>query len=209
MTRFFSLGTGIIDVSGFLKSMSRRNTVHDLTALRLHGDGRKASSSERQLLRRRGTLATQDNQGNWIAHDAGGTGRVKTRRSAKQERSSGPGDADEEPVAGPSHSPPAKGKGRATGNEDVQAWDEDVDEDLSQHLRLGRQGALDYDISFLDNTRAGSGTATGQPKPTDPLSLPEPSSVSAMGDVTRSYIDPEVSIGSAEMYTLFREHILR
>jgi hypothetical protein len=59
-----------------LESMTRRrNTVHDLAALRLHPDGSRVHTIERQS-----KCVAKDPRGNLIALDAGGSGTVKKRR---------------------------------------------------------------------------------------------------------------------------------
>ncbi|KAI0774698.1 hypothetical protein BD413DRAFT_472319 [Trametes elegans] len=120
----------------------RRSTVHDLATLRLHRDGSRVLNSDTNLSSRRAKHAVRDARGNWLAHDAGGLGNVKQRRSASQpdrgDVSEPEDDADEPP-----HSPSKnKGKGRARGD------DESGNEhDLNPRARKRRR--FDEDLGFL------------------------------------------------------------
>ena len=67
-----------------MSSSKRRSTVHDLASLRIHPDGTRVSTS-RNARQRKDKHARQDRHGNWVAQDAGGIGRVKTRRAAAKE----------------------------------------------------------------------------------------------------------------------------
>lgn len=57
-------------------SKQRRNTVYDLTALRIHHDDFRIPSSDSNYRYRRDKKIIRDVRGNWIAKDAGGTGKI-------------------------------------------------------------------------------------------------------------------------------------
>ncbi|OCH94504.1 hypothetical protein OBBRIDRAFT_823441 [Obba rivulosa] len=60
----------------------RRSTVHDLAALRLHPDGSRVQNADTNVQLRKGKAAARDARGNWIARDAGGSGKVKQRHAS-------------------------------------------------------------------------------------------------------------------------------
>jgi hypothetical protein len=60
---------------------TRRTTIHDLTALRVHPDGTFARPPNSKPLNRQGGYHTiKDRRGNWIADDASGPSNVKLRK---------------------------------------------------------------------------------------------------------------------------------
>ncbi|KAF9261739.1 hypothetical protein L218DRAFT_1045498 [Marasmius fiardii PR-910] len=63
----------------------RQNTVYDLTSLRLHPDGTRVLQTESNRRLRVSKQSVLDLQGNWIASDAGGSGRVTRYRTLRQE----------------------------------------------------------------------------------------------------------------------------
>ncbi|KAI9057660.1 hypothetical protein FKP32DRAFT_1583328 [Trametes sanguinea] len=116
----------------------RRSTVHDLAALRLHRDGTRVLNSDSNRSSRRAKYAVRDARGNWIAHDAGGLGTVKQRRSASRPSH------DDEPNAesadeGPHTPSKDKGKGRAR--------DDEVNDELNPRARKRRR--FDEDLNYL------------------------------------------------------------
>ncbi|PFH50404.1 hypothetical protein AMATHDRAFT_47903 [Amanita thiersii Skay4041] len=127
----------------------RRSTVYDFSSLRLHRDGTRVQQSDDANLGRRhprrasgtsggkgiwrgGVGAVKDSRGNWIAVDAGGSGRVgahvhRRRRRRASQRSS--------PPSGLSSSQDrtnSKGKGKARAIEDQDDVD---DEQPTEHER--------------------------------------------------------------------------
>lgn len=144
-----------------MSSSRRKNTVYDLASLRLRPDGTKATRS------RNAKLAAKDALGNWLALDAGGSGKLKTRRASRKQE-------DENAQAGPSSSAIEKGKTRATEedqDEDTQEDNEAIPKDPGARRRI----AFNEDLSFLDPPPA---RARGTGPPDSPYNLPPPESVS-------------------------------
>ncbi|CAL1699997.1 unnamed protein product [Somion occarium] len=67
----------------------RRNTVYDLAALRIHHDDFRIPSSDSNYAYRRDKKITRDVRGNWIAKDAGGTGRVPLYKKISDDEEGG------------------------------------------------------------------------------------------------------------------------
>ncbi|GJE87497.1 hypothetical protein PsYK624_035800 [Phanerochaete sordida] len=108
-----------------MSSSKRHSTVHDFASLRLRPDGSRITRKQTEgKSQKYATYTVQDHRGNWIAKDAGGIGRVKTRYSARKDAEEGEHEeaegeeVDESQVAGPSTAD--KGKGRAL-EDDLQA----------------------------------------------------------------------------------------
>lgn len=191
----------------------RRSTVHDLTSLRLHPDGTKVKNAETNLKPRKAKYATKDAKGNWIAQDAGGLGRVKTRRmAAKQVRS---GDEAQEHHLETKDGLPAvaKGKHRAVETDfDVEL--EEDDEYVVKDSRAKRRKAFAGDLGFLNSqdasfasTRANSVASDEDATASAVNRLSLPSSVSSQVRTTRS--TSRLSVGLAQMHSLFCECLLR
>ncbi|CDO77197.1 hypothetical protein BN946_scf184747.g10 [Trametes cinnabarina] len=129
----------------------RRSTVHDLAALRLHRDGTRVLNSDTNLSSRRAKYAVRDARGNWIAHDAGGLGNVKQRRSASQMNREDEADADADERESADDVPPTpsrdKGKGRAREDEGSG-----VDEVLNPRAKKRRR--FDEDLNYLGTVPA-------------------------------------------------------
>ena len=126
----------------------RRTTVHDLAALRVHPDGTRVQNSDSNRSARRAKYAVRDVRGNWIAHDAGGLGTVKQRRSASQpdddaedvpERE----EADEGPEEAAAARRREKGKGRAQDSSE----EEEIEVPLDS--RTVKRRRFNEDMSFL------------------------------------------------------------
>ncbi|KAI0690839.1 hypothetical protein BC835DRAFT_158406 [Cytidiella melzeri] len=170
-------------MSGF----KRRSTVHDLSSLRLHPDGSKVINSDTNLHSRKAKYAAKDARGNWIAQDAGGLGRVKTRLAAAKEKSQAGEEGEEgddaQTEAGPSYYAADKGKQKA-----VETREELVDEEyIPKNTRAKKRRAFADDFTFIASSGGGtsttqapviSATAVGNgsvPSATD-VRLPQPSS---------------------------------
>lgn len=179
----------------------RRSTVHDLASLRLHPDGTKVSSTEINVQLKKGRYATRDHRGNWIAHDAGGVGRVKIRRAAVKEPEEAHEhelDEDEELEAGPSRLSVEKGKGRAD-DEDEREESADEGGGSSKDYRAINRKAFRESLAFLIAPGPSTGVNTEAPAPEDihtPSTAPveptfaQPSSVSPqpyLGNVLRAH----------------------
>ncbi|KAL7282751.1 hypothetical protein ACG7TL_004226 [Trametes sanguinea] len=153
----------------------RRSTVHDLAALRLHRDGTRVLNSDSNRSSRRAKYAVRDARGNWIAHDAGGLGNVKQRRSASRPGHDDEPYADERESADEVPRTPSKDKGKGRAHED------EVDEELNPRARKRRR--FDEDLNYL---ASGSSPAIMPPADSDihglkddeetPGALPVPSS---------------------------------
>jgi hypothetical protein len=138
-----------------MRNSRRRSTVHDLTSLRLHPDGSKVANSASNLQLRKARNATKDVRGNWIAQDAGGSGRVKTRWSVIKDQAAKAASKDEGEVredsgnqaeAGPSSPVFDKGKGKATQAEDEDDDDEDF---IPKDARAKKRRVFANDFEFL------------------------------------------------------------
>ncbi|KAI0340823.1 hypothetical protein BDW22DRAFT_1333698 [Trametopsis cervina] len=128
-----------------MSGSKRRSTVHDLASLRLHPDGTKVANSDSNLQPRRAKYSTRDARGNWIAQDAGGLGRVKTRRSAQKNKD--PESEDQESFG---LSVAEKGKGRATDNHAQEGQDLDEEEYVPRDARAKKKLTFQHDLAFLD-----------------------------------------------------------
>ena len=198
-----------------MSSTKRRSTVHDLASLRLHPDGSKVSNSGSNVELKKSRHTTKDTRGNWIAHDAAGFNRVKTRRSANKDARSQPeeeigedeGEVDE---AAPGPSDVARGKQKA-----VEANDDEEDGSYSpKDTRARKRKAFADDFTFLgSSTNAtlaslpSSGVAESTEQNTfDSSLLPPPSSVSRTVCVTSCYC--HTFVGFAEMRTLLCKQLL-
>ena len=159
----------------------RRSTVHDFATLRLHPDGSRVALSQTNNKSRTSNYTTQDHRGNWIARDAGGLGRVKTRRAAAKTREEGEDQLDEDEEnaqgAGPSTLSSDKGKGRAL--------DDDEDEErVLKDSRAKKRKLFHEDIgvhasgSSHDVGRSQPTVSTHKNTPSQPTSIPKPTSVS-------------------------------
>lgn len=170
-----------------MSATKRRSTVHDLASLRLHPDGSKVASAETNLQPRKGKYTTKDARGNWIAHDAGGTGQVKTRkkvRKDKEKKDTDEAGGGEETEAGFT----VADKGKARVAEDGEEEEDDNDEYFPKDGRTKRRSTFQDDFSFLDSRdasivgpEAGSVVAPrGEEVVSDSgYQLPLPSSVSS------------------------------
>lgn len=151
--------------------------MHDLAALRLHPDGSRVALSRANKTSRKAKYTTQDHRGNWIAQDAGGIGRVKTRRAAANEGEENRVQDDEDEdsqIAGSSTPNVDKGKGRAVDGEDNSNKPKDPRAKKRKlfHADIGLQGcssALDVglnQLSGLTHDDAAQSTFTSVPDPT-------------------------------------------
>lgn len=106
-----------------MSSSKRYSTIHDFASLRLRPDGSRVTRKQVEgKSQKYSTNTVKDHRGNWIAKDAGGVGRVKTRYAAQKE-AEGEGHESEElaesdedgesKVTGPSNAKCDKGKERA------------------------------------------------------------------------------------------------
>lgn len=168
-----------------MSNSKRRSTVHDFSSLRLHPDGTRVPLSQTAPKARHAKYTVQDHRGNWIAQDASGVDRVKTRRAAAKEqeeaREDEDGDVDESQVAGPSRTGEDKGKGRAVDD------DEDVHE--LKDARAKRRKLFHEDVRLHGLGVRAAATLEEQPLPSGgssparvvqpaAFSQPNPSSVS-------------------------------
>ncbi|KAI0758190.1 hypothetical protein C8Q74DRAFT_1175066, partial [Fomes fomentarius] len=125
----------------------RQTTVHDVAALRVHRDGSRVLNSDTNLSSRRAKYATHDARGNWIAHDAGGLGTVKQRRSASQPGEGDDEDSEHDGDEGAGSEPSGnreKGKGRAN---DKVIEDSEL---VAPNPRAQKRKRFDDDMSYLD-----------------------------------------------------------
>lgn len=137
-------------------SFSKRySTVHDFASLRLRPDGTRVTRKQADgKSQKYPTHTVKDHRGNWIAQDAGGTGRVKTRYAARQDVDGEEGEDEElkgENVAGPSTVNVDKGKGRAL--------EEDLKDPRAKRRKLFAEdvGIYDSEPSPLSRPSAPSG----------------------------------------------------
>ena len=131
-----------------MSSTKRRSTVHDLASLRLHPDGSKVSNSESNVQLKKSRHTTKDTRGKWIAHDAAGVNRVKTRRSANKDARSQPEEEIGEDEAAPGPSDAARGKQKA-----VEANDDEEDGSVSpKDTRARKRKAFVDDFTFLGSS---------------------------------------------------------
>lgn len=159
-------------------SVRRRNTIHDLSSLRLHPDGSRVHNISRSkdsdeaagVSTRLAKYTTRDAQGRWIAYDAGGLVTVKQRTRQKdarvrQTRSSDAemrSDEDEMPFAGPSQV--SRWKASATDNNS----DEENMEDLEGYIKNSKaqkRMKFYHDYSFLEDPQLELRISAGQVTP--------------------------------------------
>lgn len=154
--------------------------MHDLAALRLHPDGSRVALSRTNKTSRKAKYATQDHRGNWIAQDAGGIGRVKTRRAAAKEGEENRAQENEDEdsqIAGPSTPNVDKGKGRALDGEenDDEPKDPRAKKRKLFHADIGLQGSSSRQDVGLDQP---SGLTHDDAAQSMLTSVPNPTSVS-------------------------------
>ena len=199
----------------------RRATVHDFSSLLLHPDGTRIKQSDANTRSKgKNKYAVKDHRGNWIALDAGGVGRVKTRYTAKEVDSErDEGEDDEAPIAGPSTPRIDKGKAIAVDEEDQgeepelrraatlkdtrAKWRKLYYEDVAVH-----GPAVTIVPASVEVVSAATGPQSNSQvdKPAG-LSQLTPTSVCHRADshLRVAY----TSQGPPEMYSLFCEHILQ
>jgi len=129
----------------------RRNTVHDLAALRLHPDGSRVHVIDRQS-----KYIAKDPRGNLIAVDAGGSGTVKKRRRVQD-----PNDEEQETIdidgvvsASEQHDPHSDdtSKHKGKGKRKVKAV---------KDPRAKKRQTFYEDFSFVDRTKPWDWKAEG------------------------------------------------
>ncbi|KII94689.1 hypothetical protein PLICRDRAFT_693033 [Plicaturopsis crispa FD-325 SS-3] len=137
-------------------SNPRRSTVHDLSALRLHPDGKRVSlpsSSSVKTNTNASRYAVKNSRGEWVVADAGGVGKVGKRVKRRKVHHE-----DEDAVTG-------KGKGKERA--DVESQD---DEPVLKHGGAIRRREFTKDFGFLDGpVGAAPDVDTHLPNPSSDL----------------------------------------
>ena len=134
-------------------STRRLSTIHDLASLRLHPDGTRVQSSDKNLRIRASKYAARDSKGNWFARDAGGTGEVK-QRFAKSHHE----DSEEEESTEAEAESAAKSKGKQGIG--LESEDEGGFRDYRARKRLRYLA----DDSFIAPTTSGAPSTQGSPQ---------------------------------------------
>ncbi|KAF8484423.1 hypothetical protein JB92DRAFT_1567549 [Gautieria morchelliformis] len=138
----------------------RRSTIHDAAALRLHPNGVRVNDVVQNNLRSVGTvknrtpslrLSRKLSRGNWIATDAGGSGRVAKRRKISVEEL-------KEPEAGKSLTADDQG----VEAEATRKQCEELPAKVYKDTRANRRVAFKNDLTFL-------AAPTSVPKDVSPL----------------------------------------
>lgn len=152
----------------------RRNTVYDLTALRIHHDDFRIPSSDSNYRYRRDKKITRDVRGNWIAKDAGGTGKVPWYKKVDG------GEDDEEGKEMEVDEKKGENIADNTEREDGDGNGDESSED--EEYRRGQRRRFYEDMSYLDE-HADIQQPSG--------SMPVPDSVSMYGksDAVHVYND--------------------
>lgn len=124
-------------------SKQRRNTVYDLTALRIHHDDFRIPSSDSNYRYRRDKKIIRDVRGNWIAKDAGGTGKIPwyTKVDGGEEE-----EEEEEGMEVDMH----KDGEAVQGEGDTEKEDEGGSSE-DEEYRRGQRRRFYEDMSYLDD----------------------------------------------------------
>lgn len=119
-----------------MSTSKRYSTVHDFASLRLRPDGSRITRKQAEgKSEKYSTYTVKDPRGNWVAKDAGGLGRVKTRYAVSQERE------DEEHDS----------QGQDEGEENDEDWD---NSSSAAKRDKGKTRALEADLKALKGSRA-------------------------------------------------------
>lgn len=191
-----------------MSSSKRKSTVHDLASLRIHPDGTRVTTSQSNKQRKK--HAGQDRHGNWIAQDAGGIGRVKTRRAAAKEEEKASEEDEEEEER---RLPVDEGKGKVRDEESEE--DEEVRGGRRplKDSRAKRRKTFDEDMLLLGSSLS-AGPGGGEPGSShaavpvpqrNPL-LPSSVSVRVAFETKNSH---KTRSGSTQMHSSFCKHVLR
>ena len=141
-------------------SKQRRNTVYDLTALRIHHDDFRIPSAETNYRYRRDKKITRDVRGNWVAKDAGGMGKVPWYKKVEDEGEGDEGEGEDIDLDGVERRVSKRKRGKEKDNpEEEEGEDEDEDEgegkDSSsgseEEYRRGHRRHFYEDLSYLDD----------------------------------------------------------
>ncbi|KAG7095650.1 hypothetical protein E1B28_006372 [Marasmius oreades] len=123
----------------------RQSTIYDLTGLRLHPDGTRVLQTENNRRLRVAKQSARDIQGNWIASDAGGSGRVTRYRTFRQ-----------------------KGKERAesgdTENPGENEQQSEEDEEPVKDYRAIKRRKFEHDHDFISPSSIHQYTAKALPE---------------------------------------------
>lgn len=124
-------------------SKQRRNTVYDLAALRIHHDDFRIPSADSNYRYRRDKKIARDVRGNWIAKDAGGTGKIAwyTKVDGGEEEDE---DVEDMEVGEDKDGEVTQGEGN-TEKEDGGGSSED------EEYRRGQRRRFYEDMSYLDD----------------------------------------------------------
>lgn len=161
-----------------LMTTKRISTVHDLASLRLHPDGTRVNNSANNVRPRKAKYVAKDTRGNWIAEDAGGLGRVKTRRMKKTEVAVESIDDDGlEPSS-------SKGKATAEDQREGEVEGQDEGEPSFRNRRTKQRKTFQDDFAFLDSPDPSTQLRLSQ----ESSARSQPSSVSSGTTFNRMYL---------------------